>query len=39
LKDFTTTKNDAKKGINRMPLEMGRLKEEDSSSAISPEMI
>ncbi len=39
LKDFTTTKNDAKKGINRLPLEMARLTDEDSAAAISTEFV
>lgn len=29
LKDFTTSEKDLKKGINRVPLEMSRIREED----------
>ena len=35
LKDFTTSQNDAKKGITRIPLNLARLKEEDTLAAGS----
>ena len=37
LKDFTTSQNDVKKGVCRIPLELARLKEEDTLGEESKE--
>jgi hypothetical protein len=34
LKEFATTKNDLKKGVTRMPLDLARLKDEDTAMEI-----
>ena len=34
LKEFTTTKNDVKKGVSRVPLDLSRLRDEDTAMEI-----